>query len=75
MPIFKEITAAKKKLYLETLSQTGNYAEAVKTAGINPSLPHYWRRTDPAFLEAEMQAKREAADALLLEGRMKRQKP
>jgi hypothetical protein len=47
MPIFKEITAAKKRLYLETLAETGKYMEAVKVAGVDASLPHYWRRTDP----------------------------
>jgi hypothetical protein len=74
MPIFKEITAAKKKLYLETLAQTGSYAEAVKAAGVDPSLPHYWRRTDPAFRNAEMRAKQDAADVLLTEGRRRRKK-
>lgn len=74
MPIFKEITAAKKQLYLETLAETGCYAEAVRVAAVNPSLPHYWRKTDPSFVVAENQAKRQAAENLVLEGRGRQEK-
>lgn len=72
MPIFKELTAAKKRLYLETLAETGYYAAAVKAAGIDPSLPHYWRRTDPAFVKAEAGAKLKAARRIITEGRARR---
>jgi hypothetical protein len=65
MPIFKEITAAKKRLYLETLANTGRYAEAVNAAGVDPSLPHYWRHTDPQFVAAEMAAKQQAAEKIV----------
>ena len=73
MPIFKEITSAKKRLYLETLAETGCYADAVKAAGVNPSLPHYWRRTDPVFMKDEAEAKQEAARRILIEGRSRRE--
>jgi hypothetical protein len=69
MPIFKEITAAKKQVYLETLAATGRYAEAVKAAGVDPSLPHYWRRTDPQFVARELAAKQQAAEKILANGR------
>lgn len=65
MPIFKEITAVKKQLYLETLAETGRYAEAVRVAGVDPSLSHYWRKTDPTFVAAEHKAKQKAAKKLL----------
>jgi hypothetical protein len=74
MPIFKEITAARKKLYLEALAETGCYAEAIQAAGISGSLPHYWRRTDAAFMAAEEQAKQQAAQKLFLEGKVRQGK-
>ena len=43
--------------YLESLANIGRYAEAVNAAGVDPSLPHYWRRTDLQFVAAEMAAK------------------
>jgi uncharacterized protein (UPF0548 family) len=74
MPIFKEITAARKKLYLESLAETGCYAEAIKAAGVSGSLPHYWRQTDSSFVVAEGQAKARAAKNLLREGKLRQGK-
>jgi hypothetical protein len=74
MPIFKEITVARKKLYLESLAETGCYAQAIKAAGVSSSLPHYWRRTDPDFVEAEAAAKQESSRKILVEGRARREK-
>ena len=69
MPIFKEITAARKKLYLESLAETGCYAEAIQAAGVSGSLPHYWRRTDPEFKAAEGAAKQQADQKIIERGR------
>jgi hypothetical protein len=74
MPIFKEITAVKKRLHLKALATGGRYADAVQAAGVDPSLPHYWRRTDSTFVTAEDEAKQQAAQKLLLEGRLRQQK-
>ena len=65
MPIFKEVTSAQKKLYLESLAETGCYAEANKAVGMSGSLPlYYWRRTDAEFMVAEGQAKHQAVKKL-----------
>ena len=74
MPIFNEITAAKKRLYLESLANIGRYAEAVNAAGVDPSLPHYWRRTDLQFVAAEMAAKQQAAEKIIERGRIHQRK-
>jgi len=70
MPIFKEITAARKKLYLKALGETGCYAEAIRAAGVSGSLPHYWRRTDSQFVNAEIAAKQQAAKKIIKRGRI-----
>ena len=60
----ERFTAAKKRIFLETLRRTANITRSAKSAGVAPSTAYRHRALYPAFMEAWMEALVHAYDVL-----------
>ncbi|MBF0184357.1 MAG: hypothetical protein HQM06_08205 [Magnetococcales bacterium] len=65
----RHLTPARKRAFLEALTETGCLGHACRAVGVSRQAVHEWRHNDPAFAEAVEEALEHAADTLELAAR------
>ena len=64
---FDALQHPKKRAYLRALARCGEITRAAKAAGIDRTLPWYWRQEDPAFTRLEAEARDVGAEVMVAE--------